>query len=69
VTNGAALKKAGINPIAVADTISELFSHMVFWTGLVHCDPHVRSGPPQPLALPGALACMQWLGKSLCGLT
>lgn len=40
VTDVGRLKASGIDPRAVGETISNLFSLMVFSLGLVHCDPH-----------------------------
>ena len=39
VNNVEALKAQGMNPVAVGETISTLFSNMIFALGLVHCDP------------------------------
>lgn len=39
VNNVEALKAQGMNPVAVGETISSLFSNMIFALGLVHCDP------------------------------
>ena len=39
VTKVEALKQQGINPLAVGNEISQLFSHMIFYHGFVHCDP------------------------------
>lgn len=40
VTDVNTLKGKGIDPRAVGETISNLFSLMVFSLGLTHCDPH-----------------------------
>jgi hypothetical protein len=32
------LKEAGLDPVAVADLVCEVFSEMVFVHGVVHCD-------------------------------
>ncbi|TFJ81782.1 hypothetical protein NSK_007030 [Nannochloropsis salina CCMP1776] len=55
VTDVGRLKASGIDPRAVGETISNLFSLMVFSLGLVHCDPHpgnllIRHPPPPPSA-------------------
>lgn len=40
VTDVKTLRERGIDPRAVGETISNLFSLMVFSLGLTHCDPH-----------------------------
>lgn len=40
VTDVETLRSKGIDPRAVGETISNLFSLMVFSLGLTHCDPH-----------------------------
>lgn len=40
VTDVQTLRGKGIDPRAVGETISNLFSLMVFSLGLTHCDPH-----------------------------
>ncbi len=53
MTNTKALEAQRMQPVAVGETISTLFSLMVFYLGLVHCDPHagnilIRPHPPPP---------------------
>lgn len=40
VDNHEYLKKNNINPYAVVDEITRIFSDMIFTHGYVHCDPH-----------------------------
>jgi len=40
VTDVKTLRGEGIDPRAVGETVSNLFSLMVFSLGLTHCDPH-----------------------------
>jgi aarF domain-containing kinase len=49
VNNVEALKAKGIHPLQVGETISSLFSHMIFFHGFVHCDPVSPACIPRPL--------------------
>eukprot|EP00931_Biecheleriopsis_adriatica_P119411 TRINITY_DN94633_c0_g1_i1.p1 TRINITY_DN94633_c0_g1~~TRINITY_DN94633_c0_g1_i1.p1 ORF type:complete len:556 (+),score=80.07 TRINITY_DN94633_c0_g1_i1:28-1695(+) len=40
VSDGAALKKAGLNEKEIMQTATEVFGYQIFSTGHVHCDPH-----------------------------
>lgn len=56
VTDVNRLKAHRIDSVAVGECISNLFSLMIFWLGLVHCDPHpgnlfIRHPPPPPTTL------------------
>lgn len=40
VSDKAALEKAGLDPVEVMRTATEVFGYQIFSTGHVHCDPH-----------------------------
>ena len=66
VNNVKALKENGIDPVAVGETVSGLFSLMIFSAGLVHCDPHagnilIRRPPASGASFINRL--QQWVGS------